>query len=82
MVAVAATSRVVIYIDTGDYEGVASRYSVSEYILLMESIEALRRKEALAHRPSVLSYDKQASKKANSNKVYDTSRKTPSELCW
>lgn len=54
MAAVAATLRVVIYIDTGGYEDMPSVESNSEYTLFMESIEALRRKEALAHRPWVL----------------------------
>lgn len=49
MAAVAATLRVVIYIDTGGYEDMPSVKSNSEYILFMGSIEALRRKEALAH---------------------------------
>lgn len=52
--AVAATSPVVIYIDTGFYEGNASVYGVSECILFMESIEALEWKEGLAHRPCIL----------------------------
>ena len=68
--AVAATLRVVIYIDTGYYEGGASEWWVSEYILFMESIEALEWKEGLAHRPCVLSQFQQA---INKDKVKQSS---------